>query len=329
VTGDPLKLDRRLAEVLDDYPAPSLPIGFADRVLAAITARPGPLPEPRPAASTKAPKQRRRTGRRLVLGALGIGALATAAAATGMLDDLPIAFPSAQKVWSTITGQEPDAAASAPAVTAFPALVPQTDHPVVIEGPIDTPEELEEVFKRIDRVRDGRREMRRAAADRRIDTAIVRRRENGLPVPSPEREARLRERIDALREREDIQNDASIEVRRGALRESVETGEQLTREDFLRRPPEAGSETSLGDRVRRLHTLPPAERRERLRQSRERRLDRLGQQRGGQAAQGDAVVQEQEAGDQIEAAETVSVDLEPLETTDNRQNSRSFREGLR
>ncbi|MEM7667127.1 MAG: hypothetical protein AAF250_14825 [Pseudomonadota bacterium] len=271
----PIAPDSPLASVLDSYDVPDLSDGFADRVLAKTKDRPEPLPPLRRGAG------RWRTAQRLAVGTLAAGALVTAAAATGALDSLPITLPSAEKVWATITGQEDTSDPTATATgSPSPALVPQTSDPVVIEGPIDTPEELEEAFRRIDEVRGNRQETRRNRVDNRIDRAIERRREQGLPAPTPEQESRLRERIEEFRDRRDNRIDEHLEGRREDLRERVESGEELSREDFIRQQRGTVDRPVRRERLERLRQLPPEERRERLRQFRERRMQRLEQMDG-------------------------------------------------
>ncbi|MBA4052655.1 MAG: hypothetical protein C0472_12425, partial [Erythrobacter sp.] len=89
-----------LARVLDGYGTPDLPAGFADRVLAAAETRAPPLPELRRPARSR----RWRIGQRLAIGVASFGALATAAAATGVLEQLAIPVPSAKTVWASLTG---------------------------------------------------------------------------------------------------------------------------------------------------------------------------------------------------------------------------------
>jgi hypothetical protein len=203
-----------------------------------------------------------RIGQRLAIGALSFGALATAAAATGLLEQLAIPVPSAQSVWASISGTA--TAAPAPAAAATPATLAAgtSQIAVVLEGPIDTPEELGEVFRRIDQVRNGRREERRAIIDQRITSEIERRRAAGLRVPTPEEEARLRERIDAGLDRRDQRVDAQVASRREALARKVENGEALTSEDFTGR---SAADHVLRERLREMRRLTPAERREVLR----------------------------------------------------------------
>lgn len=279
----PLAPDSPLARTLDSYEVPDLPEGFADRIVAKTQDRPGPLPQLRRGAG------RWRTVQRLAVGTLAAGALVTAAAATGALDNLPITLPSAEKVWATITGQE-DAAEPTGTATGSPspALVPPTSDPVVIEGPIDTPEELEEAFRRVDRVRSNRQETRRSNVDDRIDGVIERRREQGLPAPTPEGEARLKERIEDFRERRDARIEEQLEGRRDEMRERIESGEELTREEFLREQRDGSRRPGRRDRIERLRELPPEERRQRLRQFRERRMQRLDQMNVEGAIEGSA-----------------------------------------
>jgi hypothetical protein len=198
--GAPIIPGSPLARVLDDYAVPSLSAGFADRVLAAAAVRPAALPDLR--------QQRRgrgwRLGRGIVIGVASFGALATAAAATGLLQQFDIPVPSAEKVWASITGKPPArAAAPAPVIATAPdtASQPASLTRVEIVGPIDTPEELSKAFRRIDEVREGRYATRREHIDQRIDKAIAQRRAAGLPVPTPEEEAALRQRVDEAQAR--------------------------------------------------------------------------------------------------------------------------------
>ena len=261
--------DDALDKILQGDPVPELPAGFADRIVAATEGRAEPLPQSRPA-----PKSRWRTSRRLVFGTVAAGALATTAAATGLLEELPIELPSAQEVWEAVTGQEPEPT-PAPVIETPTSL--ETEEAVTIEGPIDTPEELEEAFRRVDEVRDNRRNTRRENVDQRLDNAIERRRAQGLPAPTPEQEARLRDRIERVRERSDARREARIEERRDGLREDVEAGEAITREDFMQRQRGGGSDTPVADRIEELRQLPPAERRARIREWREERRQRRQQ----------------------------------------------------
>lgn len=246
-----------LARVLDFYAAPELSPGFADRVLAAAAARPAPLPElRRPVAATA---RRWRIGQRIAIGVASFGALATAAAATGLLQQLAIPVPSAQTVWASIAG--PAAAESTPRVAAAqPApAAPPTPPAVAIEGPIDSPEELGEAFRRVDQVRSGRREERRAIIDQRIKNEIERRRAAGLPVPTQEQEARFRARVEQELARREQVADQKMQARREAMQRKVESGEALTRDDLAGRPP---VDPALREKVRELRQMTPAERRE-------------------------------------------------------------------
>jgi len=254
--------DSPLDRVLSADKVPVLPSDFGDRIVARTKDRPGPLPGTRPIGGSG----RWRTSRRLAVGAVMAGALATAAAATGLLDNLPISIPSAEKVWATITGQDagPDPIVPTPA-SEPDQLVPETSAPVTLEGPIDSPEELEEAFRRVDELRTNRASNRRDRVDQRIDKVLDRRREQGLPAPTPEQESRLRERLERNRERRDGRRDDRIEERREELRE------QLTREDFIREQRDAARPLGQRDRFQRLRDLSPEERRERIRQFREQR----------------------------------------------------------
>jgi hypothetical protein len=193
------------------------------------------------------------------------GALASAAAAAGLFGVLPDRVPSPGEVWASIAGPERVAPPQAPMPSAPGRVAPRA--PVAIEGAVDTPEELEEVFRRFDTFRERRQEARREAGDLRLERALERRREQGLPVPTPDEEARLRERIDTLRQRREERIGQRLETRRETLREKVEAGEAVTPQDIL---PERARPV-----IERLRQLPPEERRERLRKWRERRGTRL------------------------------------------------------
>ncbi|UYV14433.1 hypothetical protein [Porphyrobacter sp. ULC335] len=262
--GGPIMPGSPLAKVLDDYPVPGLSTGFADRVLAAAEVRPAPLP----ALRRPALRPGWRTGRRIAIGLASFGALATAAAATGLLERLDITIPAPQTVWASITGSETAAAASSPKALAdnavpAPAVSPT---PIKIVGPVDTPEELGEAFRRIDAMRAGRREERRQITDQRINNAIERRRAAGLPVPDAEQEARLRARIDEAQARREQLIDQRIEERRAEMQRKVDQGEALTREDILRPLREDKQALERRERIEKLRRMSPEERREALRQ---------------------------------------------------------------
>jgi hypothetical protein len=260
---DRIAPDSPLGRALNAGGAPDLPVDFADRIIARTKDRPAPLPEPRRSGGGV---QRWRSARRLGIGLAVTGALATAAAAaTGLID-----LPSPQQVWSAITGQEAE-----PTLPAQPNLSDKVAEPkpvsgvpktgTVIDGPIDTPEELEEAFRRVDEAREDRRAQRRDNVDRRIDEALARRRAQGLPAPTPEEEAQMRARLEQARERGDAKAEQRIEQRREQLREKVEAGDAITAEDL--RPDPARRE-----RFEELRNLSPAERRARLRELRQQRL---------------------------------------------------------
>ncbi|MEM6909491.1 MAG: hypothetical protein AAF494_12515 [Pseudomonadota bacterium] len=285
--------DAVLIGALDGLRVPELPSDFADRVMLRASDRAAPLPHLR--KTVRGPVWR--SARRAALGLGAFGALATAAAATGLLDDLPIELPSAQQVWSTLTGRETADAAAVPPATGSgsdPAMAPTVNEPVVIEGPIDTPEELEEAFSRIDRVRDNRKATRRGRVDRQIDNVLERRREQGLPVPNAEQEERLKQALDNSRTRRDERVGERIEQRRDGLRERIEQGEELLPGEIIREEQRGAGNPRMRERIERLRDLPPAQRRGRLRQFRERRQqrreERLDQEpQQGEGATGEAV----------------------------------------
>lgn len=281
-----------LARALDGFGVPDLPAGFADKVLAATASRPAPLPELRRTGST-ATVRGWRLGRRIAIGVVGIGALASAAAATGLLERVGLPVPSAGKVWASITGEKPASkpAADPAAVAAVPVdPAPDALAPVRIEGPIDTPEELGEAFRRIDEVRTRRSELRRQQLDQRIAREKERRAAAGLPLPTPEEEARIRQRLEEARLRREGLLNGRIEARREELRAQVENGETLTREDLVR--PIQDERRRLQqhqklERVRRMNReqhreavrqLPPEERRALMEAWQQRRAERFGRE---------------------------------------------------
>jgi len=225
--GDPILPDSPLGRALGGGIAPPLSQGFADRVVAAAQARPAPLPELRRRPGRWSGW---RMGQRLAIGAAGFVALASAAAATGVLQQFALPVPSAEKVWASITGTAKAAPvrAAAPKAEATPAALAKVE----IDGPVDTPEELHEAFRRIDQVREGRRAERAQVIDQRITNEIERRRAAGLKVPTPEQEARLRQRIAAEEARRAQLADQRVAAKREALERKVENGEAITRDDI-------------------------------------------------------------------------------------------------
>lgn len=257
-----------LACALDSGVVPPLSQGFADRVIAAAEARPAPLPELRRRPGRWSGW---RTGRRLAVGVAGVFVLASAAAATGLLQQFAPSVPTAKAVWASIAGtaQAAPSAAAAPVAAETPAATAKVE----IQGPIDTPEELGEAFRRVDEVRQGRRAERAQIIDQRIASEIERRRAAGLKVPTPEEEARLRERIAAAEARREQRTDQRIAERREAMQRKLENGEALTRKDIVaplrsRQPLAEGSaeferlrRMSPQERRAAMQALPPEERR--------------------------------------------------------------------
>lgn len=279
----PIALGSPLARALDRFVVPELPSSFADRVLAAAEARPAPLPEPRRPGGGRG----WRVGRRIAIGVASFGVLATAAAATGLLERLEIPVPSAETVWASITGKPPVAAAAVPVIPKPATSAPPAQARVAIVGPIDTPEELGEAFRRIDEVRQGRIEVRRQLVDQRITRELERRRAAGLPPPNPEEEAQFRARVDEAQARRAQLADERITARRAEMQRKVDSGEALTREDILRRLREDAREIEQSERLERLRRMPPEQRRAALRQlppeQRRAIVDQYRARRGGQA----------------------------------------------
>lgn len=251
--GAPIGRGSPLARTLDTYGVPDLPAGFADRVLAAAEARTAPLPELRRPLRSR----RWRIGQRIAVGVASFGLLATAAAATGLLEQLAIPVPSARTMWASLTGNAQASAAPEPVVAAAAPAPAPTPAPVTIDGPIDTPEELAETFRRVDQVRADRREERRAIIDQRITSEIERRRAAGLRVPTPEEEARLRAKIEQAVTAREQRADAAAAARREAMQRKVGSGEALTREDMTGRTPLS---PEARERLRGLRGLSPEER---------------------------------------------------------------------
>lgn len=266
MTG-PDSFDPALKALLDADIAPPLPSGFAERATAAAQARRAPLPKlRRPAA------QRWRAGRRIALGLLAAGLLSSAAAATGMLEQVGITLPQpvqqfVDDVANAVTGGGRDSATGQ--VAAAPAAPPVSAQGQASNGPIDNPEELETAFRRIDTAREERRSVRREQVDGRIDQAIERRRAQGLPVPSEQEEARLRERLEQARARREADATVRREALREDLRERVEQGEEIVLPADQRRGPRVGQRLSdeqrealrerLADRLQAEPTPAPAE----------------------------------------------------------------------
>jgi hypothetical protein len=251
------QFDPALKALLDADRAPALPAGFADRVTAAAEGRSPGWPRPRRGGSP-----RWRTMRRVTLGVGAAALLSTAAAATGVLEKIGIALPPpvqrfVDNVSETVTGRTP-VRAERP-VLAVPAAN-------AIEGPVDSPQELEEAFRRAEDARELRTGQRRERVDQRIDAELARRRAQGLPAPTTEREAEMRQRLNDVRARRDALSDDRRETVRDDLRQRVEAGEPITRETLR----EVREETGMAPGSR----LTPA-RREELR--RRRLAERLQQ----------------------------------------------------
>lgn len=277
--GAPITPGSPLGRALDDFAVPDLTAGFADKVLAAAEVRPAPLPELRRSGAGRATGWR--LGRRIAIGVVGFSALATAAAATGLLEQVGLPVPAAGKVWASITGTPPasvPAPASAPLVAAPVDPAPATLAPVRIDGPIDTPEELGEAFRRIDEVRQGRSELRRQQIEARITREKERRAAAGLPLPTPEEEARIRQRLEAARLRREGELAERIEARREELRARIESGEALTREDIVRPLREDQRALQQQGRLERMRQMSPEQRRALREAWQERRAQRLGEQ---------------------------------------------------
>lgn len=251
MSPDDPRQNAALSALLDQNDVPPLPPGFADRVVALAEVR-APAP-PRQRATAGANAWRR--GQRLVLVAIGSGLLASAAAATGMLEQVGIHLPPVAEVIATFSG-EPAPAPPAPATVASPRAPVATPGlaPARMDGSIDTREELETAFNRIDTNREDRVAYRRARTDERLASTLERRRAAGLPAPSVEREAALRERLAEERRRFDELAADQRSRNREALRERLDNGEALAPREVLRQgaglPPRAEGEAALSPRQR-------------------------------------------------------------------------------
>jgi hypothetical protein len=259
--GAPIAPGSPLAQALDRFAVPELPTSFTDRVLAAAAVRPAPLPEPRRPGGGRG----WRVGRRIAIGIASFGALATAAAATGLLERLEIPVPSAETVWASITGKPQVAAAAVPVMPKPAGSAPAALTRVEIVGAVDTPEELGEAFRRIDEVRQGRIENRRELIDQRINRELERRRAAGLPLPTPEEEAQFRARIDEAQARRQQLAEERITAHRTEMERKVVSGEALTREDILRPLREDQRALQRRERIEQLRRMSPEARREAVR----------------------------------------------------------------
>lgn len=262
MSGDEIRSGSPLAHVLDDYPVPPLSAGFADRLLAAAESRAPTLSLSR----RREPGRRWRTGRRVAIAALSFGALATAAAATGMLVRVGLPLPTAQTLWAGLTSGETASVAAPVASKSDVAASAATVAAVEIDGPIDTPEELAEVFRRIDEVRQGRIEARREKIDERITQEIERRRAAGLRMPTFEEEATLRQRIEEVRARREEAVEARLTMRREEFERKIDNNETLTREDIIRPLRDEQQMLLRRERLQQLRRMSPEQRREALRQ---------------------------------------------------------------
>lgn len=298
-----MPFDDALEAVLSASRVPALSEGFADRVVAASASRAAALPR------SRFVPWRHWRGQRWAVGVVAAGALATGAAATGLIDKLPIDIPSVEDVWEAITDPT---AETTPARLTGPASEEQAvSARVEIEGAIDTPEELEEVFRRYDELRTSVRDTRRAVNDRRIDNTIERRRAIGLSAPNADQEERFRERLERYRGRTDARIEGQLEDRRNNLRDDVEDGASLSREQLIRRQLGIESDTPIADRLERFRNLPADERRARIREWREQRQQR---RQDWQAAGQDLADSEREIADELvdnELNSEPTFDIEP------------------
>ena len=288
--GAPISADSALARALDSMSVPPLPNDFADRVTTRAGAEAQALTQNGAARSSVSARSKER-GRipafarwraphRLMAATLGIGALASAAAATGVLGNLPANVPEVEQVWRDITGEQPVAAMPSgpdPAALIDEQIEPETSGSTKIIGAIDTREELEEAFTRIDALRKERIALRRERIDRRRSFLLEERRKAGGTAPDTQNEARIEEAIEAQRERRDANRRALRDARRAMLRERLEEGDELPITEAFGNAPlmsedRAERRALRRERLREWRSMKPEARRERLRQLRESRF---------------------------------------------------------
>lgn len=254
--------DPALTALLDSDRVPPLRADFAERVVAAATgAATASVPRLRPAAG-----RWRSMPRRLAIVVVGAGLLASAAAASGLLERIGIDLPPIERLWTAAPPKHID---TRPARVAPPLASSQTDTAAPLAGPIDTVETFDRavatVAKRRIEARDTRRAERDARIEQRVDAVIARRTAQGLPVPSDAERARLRAQLLQLRAERDARRDAARTKAESELRQRIEAGGTVSPEEVIR------SEVDPTGAGQRLRALSPQERRERLREAIARR----------------------------------------------------------
>lgn len=181
--SDP-RLDPALRDALDRFTVPSLPQGFADRVVAAATS-------PAAQRSIGVPARRDRRGgwvrgHRVIIGAVAFGLMSAAAAATAIFGDVARTMPVIGPLIASIAPEKPEprikkaVVVKPQAVSKDPTQQTALGNPLPLETP---PLVIQE-----------RRELRREFVAQKIAARLERRaevrEELGLP-PRPARPARV------------------------------------------------------------------------------------------------------------------------------------------
>lgn len=275
--------DPELTHLLDAWAPPPLSAGFAERLVARAEAG--------QALPPVTPRRHRLRGAwsrmpRFAIGGVAFGLMtATAAAAAGVFGNVGITIPAWQRTVEKVTGielAEPVvAAAPVEAAAASPAVTPpvgpaSTLREIVADGQIDSREELDAVAAALDARREANRTQRRARTEQRVDAVIAERRARGLPTPSDEEVAAIRERRQSRAAEREEAADARRDARREELGERIDNGEAIDIDTLRPRRNGVGQreavpgETRAERRRRILGNLTP-EQRERLREMRARR----------------------------------------------------------
>ncbi len=281
--SDPLPpIDGAMKQRMDAFAVPELPAGFADRIVTVAENRAPLLPAKRPIMSRIRGWS---SARKAVVGVAATGMLATAAAATGMLERVGVELPSVEQVVEAIAGgPDPLDAALENELSMAPSdeLGDESEGagPTQIDGSIDTPEELDEAYRQLTERRSARRDQRRARIDEALERRLERRRAQGLPAPTAEEEAQLRERIEQRRATRDARDGARMDQRRDSIQQRMEAGDgkslrEIVEEERAARRANREANGAVGGR-KRWRDMTQEERRARRQEIRERRAKRLG-----------------------------------------------------
>lgn len=178
-------LDPALRAMLDGFAVPPLSPGFADRVVAAATNPPGPLPAS--ALSRRGRRGRWIRGHRVVIGVVALGLMSAGAAATAIFGDVARTIPVIGPLIASVAPARP--AHKAKLAVAAKPKPPEGAAPVVEETapaaamPLTLPERIA-----------IRHEIRREFVAERIAAGLKQREERrealGLP-PKPPRPAQI------------------------------------------------------------------------------------------------------------------------------------------